>query len=162
MSLRFLLIPAALVVALALAGADTALAAPLGAGSHAQAAVTFGPRIHVGARIGIPVGFQGGHYREVVRYQPGYYETRTREVQVPGELIGYGRRGRPIYSEPRIEIETYRVWIPGRRVVERVWVPNRRPLFLHRGHRGHPRHGYHRPYRTPRGRIEIGAGIRLR
>jgi hypothetical protein len=129
MSLRTLLIPAAIMAALAVGFAETAEAAPFGSGVSAKAGMVFGPRIYVGGHLGVPVGHRGGYYRNVVTYTGGYYVTRTRQVQVPGEQIGWDFRGEPIYAGSRTELQTYRVWVPKRRIVQRVWVPVR-----HRGY----------------------------
>ncbi len=148
MNMRYLLIPAALIAALAFADTPDAEAHPFGHG--ARTGVAFGPRTYIGGRVTFPIGHRrtvvrrGGHWERVVSYEPGYYETRTREVEVPGELIGYTRRGRPIHSEPRIVLERYKVWIPGRRIVKRVWVPHR-----------------HRVVRRPRGFISVGGRVRI-
>lgn len=130
MSLRHLLIPAAVLAALAVGFAEPAHAAPFGTAPAAKAGLVFGPRIYVGGRLGVPVGHRGGYYRDVVRYTGGYYVTRTREVEVPGEQIGWDFHGKPIYAGSRIEVQTYRVWVPRRRIVERVWVPRRPRGFV--------------------------------
>lgn len=123
MSLRYLILPAALLTALAVGFADTAEASPFGATAKVRA--HFGPHIYVGGRVSVPLHGRGGYYRDVVRYTGGHYVTRTRHVEVPGEQIGWDFAGKPIYAGSRTEIQTYRVWVPRRRIVERVWVPRR-------------------------------------
>lgn len=152
MNLRILLIPAALIAALAFADTPDAEAHSFGKGISSQTGIAFGPRIYVGGRVGFPIGHRrghthvrGGYYREVVRYEGGYYETRTRRVQVPGRQIGFGFDGEPLYAGTRTELETYQVWVPRRRIVQRVWVPRR--VIHHRG---------------PRGYVSVGGRVRLR
>jgi len=157
MNLRILLIPAALIAALAFADTPAAEASPHGISG--RTGIAFGPRVVVGGSVGFPVGHRGhghrvrghrharGHYREFVSYVGGYHETRTREVEVPGRQIGYDFKGRPLYAGSRIEIETYRVWIPRRRVVKRVWVPHRHRYVGHR--------------RGGRGYVAVGGRVRL-
>lgn len=139
MNARILLLPVVALAALALASAPEAQAAPLAHGISARTGVAFGPVVHVGGRVGFPIGQRShGHYEETVSYTGGYYETRTREVEVPGRQIGWDFQGQPIYAGSRVELQTYQVWVPQRRIVQRVWVPHR-----------------------PRGFVTIGGRIRL-
>ena len=141
-----------------IASAEDAAAAPL-APSVGKTAVAFGPRVHVGVGVTVPVGHR--HvvrrrpvYREVVEYVGGYYETRTEEVVVPGRRIGYDRFGHPIYSGDRIELREVKVWIPRRRIVRQVRV-----------RRGHAyRHGYRHAHvhAQPRGYVTVGGSVRVR
>jgi hypothetical protein len=133
MNPRIYLIPIALLAAVAFAATPEAEAAPFGAGPSAKTSVAFGPRIFVGGGVRFPLGARhsGGYYREVVSYTGGYYETRTRRVHVPGRQIGYDFRGEPIFSAGRTELETYQVWVPRRRIVQRVWVPHRHRAVGH-------------------------------
>ena len=128
MSPRLLLIPAALLAALALAPVERAEASPHGARAVASTGLHFGHhrrRVHVGARVGFPIGRRGGYYREVVEYVGGYHETRHRDVEVHGKQIGWDFEGKPLYAGSRIEHQDYQVWVPRRRIVRRVWVPRR-------------------------------------
>ena len=61
------------------------------------------------------------------------FPVRIREVEVRGAQIGWDFSHRPIYGPNRIEVQTYREWIPRRRIVKRVWVP-RRTYVRHHGH----------------------------
>ena len=132
MQLRTLLLPALLLAGFFALDVDTAEARGGRAVVHGRHAGPHGRRLHrhrgavvVGADVAIPVRSRGGYYREVVEYVGGYNETRTREVEVPGRQIGWDMDGNPIHAGSRIEIQTYEVWIPRRRVVRRVWVPAR-------------------------------------
>ena len=138
MTARLLWIPVALLAALAFVATDSAQASPFKALKRAAHEGTHlgGPRIYVGGRIGIPITSRrhsGGYYREVVEYEGGYYVNRSREVEVPGAQIGWDFAGKPIYGPARVEVQTYREWIPRRRIVKRVWVP-RRTRVRTRGH----------------------------
>jgi hypothetical protein len=152
MSSRYLLIPLALLAALAVAPTEQAQASPRGSrvvvrpGAHAAVHTHRGYRharrrggVVVGARVGIPFGRRGGYYREVVEVVGGYHETRTREVEVHGEQIGWDLEGKPLFGSARVEQQAYRVWVPERRIVRRVWVPRRR-----------------------RGYVTVGGGVRVR
>jgi hypothetical protein len=149
MNSRFLILPAAVLAAAAFVAVPDAEAGPAGA----KIGVAFhGPHIQVRGRVGVPIGrggrvHHGGHYRDMVTWVGGHYETRTRHVRVPGRQIGWDAHGRPVYSGSRLEVQTYQVWVPRRRVVQRVWVPARG------GHVHGPR---------VRGGISIGGGIRVR
>ncbi len=63
--------------------------------------------------------------------------------------IGYDFDGRALFAASTVELQTYKVWIPRKRIVRRVWVPTR--VVYHR--RSH--------YRS-RGHISIGGRIRIR
>ena len=134
---RLLWIPVALLAAVAFVATEDAQASPLKAVQRvAHEGTQLGPRIYVGGRIGVPITshrHRGGYWREVVEYTGGYYVTRTREVEVPGAQIGWDFAGKPIYGPSRIEIQTYKEWIPRQRIVKRVWVP-RRTYVRHHGH----------------------------
>lgn len=149
MNPRFLLIPLALLAALAVAPTEQAQASPYGSRAVAYSGhrhhgarrgrVYSGARVGVGVRVGVPIGRRGGYYREVVEVRGGYHETRTRQVEVRGEQIGWDLVGKPLFAEARFEEQAYRVWIPERRIVRRVWVPRRR-----------------------RGYVTVGGGVRVR
>jgi len=126
MNPRILLLPLAVLAALALAAPEDAFAhgRRLGYG-HGRRLGPHRGGVVVGGNFRIPIRQRGGHYREVVQYTGGFHETRTREVEVPGRQIGWDFRGEPIYAGSRIEVQTYQVWIPRRRIVRRVWVPAR-------------------------------------
>jgi hypothetical protein len=132
MMLRTLLLPAALLATLFVFSTDEAHARGGAYRTHGAVHGTHGRRLHshggvvVGTNVAIPVRHRGGYYREVVEVVGGYYETRTREVEVPGRRIGHDRYGRPIFAGTRIEIETYEVWVPRREIVRQIWVPARR------------------------------------
>ncbi len=147
MHARLLWIPVALLAAVAFVATEDAQASPFKALKRAAHEGThFGPRIYVGGRYTIPITSRRstrGHYREVVEYTGGYHVTRTRQVEVRGEQIGWDFAHRPIYGPNRIEVQTYREWIPRRRIVKRVWVPHRHRV-RHHGH------------------ISIGGRVRLR
>lgn len=150
-----------LIPALLVAGAVAFVATAEDAGASTlspatgKTAVAFGPRVHVGVGVTVPVGKRYVHrrgyrrvaYREVVEVVGGYYETRTKEVRVPGRQIGWDMRGRPIYGPERVEIQEYRVWVPRREVIRRV--PVRRVV----------RHVH--PVR-PRGYVTVGGSVRVR
>ena len=110
------------------------------------------PRVHVGVGVTVPVRprrvYRRHHYREVVEYVGGYYETRTKEVRVPGEQIGWDMHGKPMFGPDRVEVREYKVWVPRRRIVRQVRVETRR---VHRRH-----------YARPRGYVTVGGGVRVR
>lgn len=154
MRLRILLLPATLLAALAFVAPPEAQASPHGRrhgralhqghGRHLHHG--HGRRLHarrggafVGGAVTIPIRQRGGYYREVVEVVGGYYETRAREVEVPGRQIGFDRHGHPIYAGSRVVLEHYEVWVPRRRIVRQVWVPAR-----------------------PVGVVTIGARVRIR
>lgn len=120
-----------------------------------KTAVALGPRVHVGVGVTVPVGTRHVHrrgyrrvaYREVVEVVGGYYETRTKEVRVPGEQIGWDMRGRPIFGPERVEVREYRVWVPRREVIRRVPVR---------------RHVHHVRHVRPRGYVTVGGSVRVR
>lgn len=137
-----------------IATAEDARAAPL-APAVGKTAVAFGPRVHVGVGVTVPIGRRAHrhhhrhehvHYREVVEYVGGFYETRTREVRVPGEHIGWDLHGHPMYGPERVEVREYRVWVPRRRIVRRVPVRHRRAYRVVR----------------PRGYVSVGGSVRVR
>ena len=134
---RLLWIPVAVLAAVAFVDTEEAQASPFNAIQRAHHEGThLGPRIYVGGRIGVPITshrHRRGYYREIVEYTGGYYVTRTREVEVPGEQIGWDFAGKPIYGASRIEVRTYKEWVPRRRIVKRVWVPHRTRV-RHHGH----------------------------
>jgi len=135
MQARLLWIPVALLAAVAFVATEDAQAAPFKAVRRAaQEGTQLGPRIFVGGRIGLPITshhHSGGYWREVVEYTGGYYVTRERQVTVPGEQIGWDFAGKPIYSAPRVEVQTYEEWVPRQRIVKRVWVPYRETVHTH-------------------------------
>ncbi len=159
MNARLLWIPVALLAAGAFVATDDAEASPLKAIQRAaQDGTTFGPRISIGARIGVPISHRrhrhhahrsGGYYREEVSFAGGYHVNRTREVEVPGRQIGYDFEGQAIYAASTVQLQTYRVWIPRKRIVRRVWVPTR--VVHHR-----------RSHRRSHGHISIGGRFRIR
>ena len=119
-----------------------------------KTAIAFGPRVHVGVGVTVPVGHRHVRYhhhrpvryRQVVEVVGGYYETRTKEVRVPGDQIGWDMRGRPIFGPERVEVREYRVWVPRREIVRRV--PIRRVRHAH--------------YVRPRGYVTVGGSVRVR
>lgn len=126
--------------------AEDAHAHPVTSTAH-PSGVLLHPRVRVGVGVTVPVGprhhVRRRHYREVVEYVGGYYETRTKEVRVPGEQIGWDMRGKPMFGPDRVEIREYKVWVPRRRVV--------RTVRVHRRH-----------YARPRGYVTVGGSVRVR
>lgn len=128
MTTRILFLPVALIAALLFLSVEDAQAHGR---AHGRRLGPHGRRIHrssgvfVGGSVAVPIRSRRGYYREVVEFVGGHNETRTREVEVPGRQIGWNMKHEPIYAGSRIEIETYEVWVPRRRVVRRVWVPGR-------------------------------------
>ena len=125
MRFRTIVLPAALLAALFAVDFQEAEAHGRRLGPHGRRLHHHRGGVVVGANVAIPVRKRGGYYREVVEYVGGFYETRTREVEVPGRQIGWDMKGKPIFAGSRIEVETYEVWVPRRRIVRRVWVPAR-------------------------------------
>jgi hypothetical protein len=91
----------------------------------ARTSIHAGPHIFVRGGLRLPIGRTGGYWREVVETTGGYYQTRTEQVQVPGQQIGWDLHGNPLYGPPHLEVRTYQVWVPRRQFVRRVWVPAR-------------------------------------
>jgi len=117
-------LPVALAAALLFVSVDDAQAHGRRPGPHGRR-IRGGGGVFVSGGVAIPIRTRRGYHREVVEHVGGYYETRTRKVEVPGRQIGWNMRHEPIYAGTRVEIETYEVWVPRRRIVRRVWVPAR-------------------------------------
>jgi hypothetical protein len=107
MNIRNVLIPVALVAALALVASD-ASAAPVGS---TPTSAVFGGRVHLGGGIGIdiPIGRRPAHVHTV---QSGYWTTVTEQVWTPGQLIGYDRHGHPIVTPGHYVLVQRQVWVP--------------------------------------------------
>ncbi|MDJ0520892.1 MAG: hypothetical protein QNJ90_02340 [Planctomycetota bacterium] len=135
MNARLLWIPVALLAAVAFVATEDAQASPLKAiQRYVPEGTQLGPRVYVGGRIGVPITshrHRHGYYRRVVEYTGGYYVTRTREVVVRGDQIGWDFAGKPLYGPDRVEVQTYKEWVPRRRIVKRVWVPRRTRVHHH-------------------------------
>lgn len=147
MKLRTVLIPIALLAALAVVTADAAEAAPLS--TKAMSKAYFGPRVFVSGGIGvrIPLGRRAyvprRHYvaprRHYVAAQPaGYWRTIAEQVWVPGRVIGYDRHGHPVMSAGYHTTVHRQVWVAA-------------PVAI-----------AHRPVIRPRVHVGVGIGTRFR
>ena len=96
MTVRRVLLPLAVLVALSLAAASAAQASPISALAPSPAAGMH-PGVTVGFGVGIPLGRT--HRPVRVRHTSGHWAYRNEHVWVPGELIGYDAYRRPIVTE---------------------------------------------------------------
>lgn len=119
MSIRRIVLPAALVAGLGFACASEAQAAPVPSARVTSANLG---GIHVGGGVGI--GFPIGGYSN---YHPGYWTTQTVQVmvpvqvpvQVPDQVIGTDVNGNPIWSyRTQYQTQYQPQW-----VTQQIWVP---------------------------------------
>ena len=147
MTLNRMLLPLALVLGGLLVLATNAEAAPSSSLTPTPKAY-FGGKVHGHGTVVVTAPIhRHRHHRAVVR-SCGHYEWRTERLWVDGELIGYDRFGRAIFTEGYWTTRRYRVW------VEAPCHPR-----VRRGHVRRYRHVHPAPPVHPHVSVGVGFGF---